>query len=156
MVSCGLLHPPKAFRRQDTLRDHALTHARAPQHQCGSSCSPGFCNKEFVFAVNRILFSDCFNLQCPLCHLGFPDRLVCRNHLLTQHAETTPRRMMEIAANLGAGAGDTKATVSKQDQDKDEIPGDNNYNIVDDTQEKCEGRKTKSVGGFMIDQLLIN
>ena len=64
--------------------------------------------------------------------------------------------MMEIAANLGAGAGETKVTASKQDQDKDVTPGDNNYDVVDDTQEKCEGRKTKSVGGFMIDQLLIN
>ena len=58
--------------------------------------------------------------------------------------------MMEIAANLGAG--DTKATVSKQDQDKDVIPGDK----FDGIQEKYEGRKIKSVGGFMIDQLLIN
>ena len=142
------MHPPKAFRRQDTLRDHALTHARAPPHQCGSSCSPGFCNKEFVFAVNKILFRDSFNLQCPLCHLGFPDRLVCRNHLLTQHAEITPQRMMEIAAKLGAGVGDTR----EQDQNKDVIPGDK----CDDIQEKCEGSMSKSIRGFMIDQLLIN
>ena len=101
-----------------------------------------------MFAVNKILFSHSFNLQCPICLLGFPDRLVCRNHLLTQHAEITPQRMMEIAANLGAGA-----TVNKQDQDKNVVPGDKYDGII---QEKCVGSKSKSFGGFMIDQLLIN
>ena len=72
--------------------------------------------------------------------------------MLTQHAEITPQRMMEIAANLGAGAGDTMATVSKQDQDKYVITGDK----FDGKQEKCEGSKSKSFGGFMIDQLLVN
>ena len=55
--------------------------------------------------------------------------------------------MMEIAANLGAGA-----TVNKQDQDKNVVPGDK----YDDIQEECVGSKSKSFGGFMIDQLLIN
>ena len=103
-----------------------------------------------MFAVNKILFSHSFKLQCPICLLGFPDRLVCRNHLLTQHAEITPQRMMEIAANLGAGA-----TVNKQDQDKNVVPGDK-LDKYDDIQEKCVGSKSKSFGGFMIDQLLIN
>ena len=56
--------------------------------------------------------------------------------------------MMEIAANLGAGA-----TVNKQDQDKNVVPGDKYDGII---QEKCVGSKSKSFGGFMIDQLLIN